>query len=175
MTPPRSVAVHDGNASVVTAQSAQLAQRKKPRLIMTDMNWVRTQANMEWILGTFDRLLEALRSAPTDLTKSAMLSIIGEFGSRLQIPNRQRTAEPIPNEHKTLIDDWEKSQDVFEQWMTLSRMRTLLNTFESLVIALQAKPYKENDRIFRGARRELSFRMVADRKFERRSGVWPCG
>jgi hypothetical protein len=114
---------------------------------MTEMDWVRTQANMKWILGTFDRLVEALRSAPTDQTKSAMLSIIGEFGSQLRIPNRKRTAKPVPNEHKTLIHQWERSQDRFKRWMRLSRMRSVLTSFHALLNCLQTEPNKENHHV----------------------------
>jgi hypothetical protein len=111
---------------------------------MTEMDWARRQAELKWILGTFDRLVETFRSAPTDQTKSAALNVIEEFGLQLQIPNRQIAAEPIPKEHKTLIEEWEQSQDMFEQWMSLSRMNALRQSFNCMVNLLQTRSYDKN-------------------------------
>jgi len=75
-----------------------------------------------------------------------MLSIIGEFGSRLQVPDPEETTEPVPDEYKTLMDDWEQAQNKFEQWTILARMKDILTSFDCMVDAVRAASTQKSKR-----------------------------
>jgi hypothetical protein len=69
-----------------------------------------SQASVKWALDTFDCLVEAFRSAPNEGSKKAMVHIIEEFRSWLQMPHLGETTELTPDEHRTWMNDWEQAQ-----------------------------------------------------------------
>jgi hypothetical protein len=97
-----------------------------------------TQETMKWALNTFDCLVEAFRSAPNKKSKEVMLQIIRHFGPGLKMPNREEATEPVPDEYKTLMDDWKQAQAKFEQLATLSRMADILSTTKCLLYLVRA-------------------------------------
>jgi hypothetical protein len=78
-------------------------------------------------------LVEAFRSAPNKKSREEMLHVIGGFGSRLKLPDLEETTEPVPDEYKTLMDDWKQAQAKLEQWATLSRMAGIISTTKCLL------------------------------------------
>jgi len=91
------------------------------------------EALVKWAKNTFDCLVEAVRSAPNEGSKKAMLHIIEEFRSGLQMPHLRGTTELTPDEYRTWMDDWEQAQGKFDQWAVLSRMAGILSTINCLL------------------------------------------
>jgi hypothetical protein len=117
---------------------------------MTRGNWLETLAKMKWMLSTFNRLVEALRSAPTEGSKGTMLHIMGRFQSNVRMPDLEEMSEPVPDEYKALIDDCKQAQEKLEQCAILSNMGRILTTIECLVdvvgtASLTEKPAVERE------------------------------
>jgi hypothetical protein len=94
---------------------------------MTETDWAVTA---KWTLKTYDRLVEAFRSATNEESREEMLHVIGKFGSSLKMPDEEET---VPDEYKTLMDDWKQVHTTFRQWAMLSRMASIISSAKCLL------------------------------------------